>query len=115
LYPTHPLPFVNAARTYQQLNQRGLSTAHVQRAVALDPSFPLPHVDLAQALLYQGKVEACQKSLLKALALARHGGSLSLFLSLSLSFWLPLPFAQCLTLSPLSSSPPLQWVTSRTW
>jgi len=85
MYPSHPLPFVNAARTYQQLNQRGLSSAHVQRAVALDPSFPLPHVDLAQALLYQGKVDACQESLQRALALARHGESpFSFFLSLYL-------------------------------
>ena len=75
LYPSHPLPFINAARTYQQLNLRDSAAKHIAYAVALDPYFPLPHVDLAQALLYQGKVEACSEAINKALKLARHGES----------------------------------------
>ena len=73
LYPSHPLPFINAARTYQQLNLRDSAARHIAYAVALDPYFPLPHVDQAQAMLYQGKVEACSEAINKALKLARHG------------------------------------------
>jgi tetratricopeptide (TPR) repeat protein len=73
LYPQHPLPFINAARSYQQLNQRTLAAQHLARAIELDPLFPLPHIDAAQSLLYQGKVEACSEALERALTLARHG------------------------------------------
>jgi predicted Zn-dependent protease len=38
LDPLHPLPFVNAARTYTQLSQPTNSAAHLATAIARDPA-----------------------------------------------------------------------------
>lgn len=74
--PQHPLPFVNAARSYLQLNQKLLASSHIHRAIALDPDFPQPLVDMAQSLLFQGKTAACEGVLQRALGLARHVGDI---------------------------------------
>ena len=38
LDPSHPLPFVNAARTYTQLSQPTQAAEHLARAIELDPA-----------------------------------------------------------------------------
>lgn len=70
--PTHPLPFVNAARTYQQLNQTSTARRHLDRALLLDPSFSLTYIDVAQGALQGGRTEEALQILDKALLLARH-------------------------------------------
>jgi tetratricopeptide (TPR) repeat protein len=70
--PTHPLPFVNAARTYQQLSQTATAKKHLDRALELDPSFSLTYIDVAQAALQAGETEKALQILDRALVLARH-------------------------------------------
>ena len=70
--PLHPLPFVNAARTYQQLNQTTTAKQHLDGALSLDPTFALTHVDVAQAALQVGKTQEALEILDRALLLARH-------------------------------------------
>lgn len=70
--PTHPLPFVNAARTYQQLNQLTTARLHLDKALLLDPHFSLTYIDVAQAALQAGKTEESLRILDRALLLARH-------------------------------------------
>jgi len=72
LNPRNPLPFVNAARTYQQMSQPSTSERHLQCAVAIDPSFALTHIDVAQGLLHRGSVQEALKTLDYALRLSRH-------------------------------------------
>ena len=36
--PLHPLPFVNAARTYTQLSQPTNAAKHLARAISVDPA-----------------------------------------------------------------------------
>jgi tetratricopeptide (TPR) repeat protein len=50
----HPLPWVNAARTYQQLGQLTAATSHIEVALALDPSLAMTRVDKAQLLRQAG-------------------------------------------------------------
>lgn len=76
LCPDHPLPFVNAARSYQNLNQPALAKAHLAHALQVDPSFPLTYVDLAQAKLQSGRAEEALEQLQRALDLARHVGDI---------------------------------------
>jgi len=72
LNPRNPLPFVNAARTYQQMSQPSTSERHLQCAVAIDPTFALTHIDVAQGLLHRGAVQEALKTLDYALRLSRH-------------------------------------------
>ena len=70
--PHHPLPFVNAARTYQQLNQTTTAKQHLDGALRLDHTFALTHIDVAQAALQAGKTQKALNILDKALLRARH-------------------------------------------
>lgn len=45
-----PLPFVSAARVYQQLGQLGTAKRHLRRALELDGSLAMTLVDLSQLL-----------------------------------------------------------------
>ncbi len=68
----NPLPFVNAARTYQQLNQSATSKQHLTCASVIDPHFALTHIDVAQAALQEGRTEKALSVLQHALSLTRH-------------------------------------------
>jgi len=68
----NPLPFVNAARTYQQLNQGSTSRKHLNCAASIDPHFALTHIDVAQAALQEGRTQKALSVLDHALSLTRH-------------------------------------------
>ena len=51
--PNHPLPFLNASRVYQQLNQHQLCKVHMAKALDLDRSLSLTLVDIAQFKLHE--------------------------------------------------------------
>jgi tetratricopeptide (TPR) repeat protein len=51
--PNHPLPFLNASRVYQQLNQMQLCKKHMEKAFNLDKSLSLTLVDIAQFKLHE--------------------------------------------------------------
>lgn len=70
--PDHPLPYLNAARVYQQLGQQVQSLRHMRFALEADPTFSVARVDLAQHLLHLGHTEAAKQTLDSALSLARH-------------------------------------------
>jgi tetratricopeptide (TPR) repeat protein len=67
----HPLPWVNAARTYQQLGQLDAANAHVAVALALDPSIAMTRVDHAQLLRQSERMEEAVTTIDIALTLAR--------------------------------------------
>jgi len=71
LAPNNPLCYVNAARTYQQLNQVGTAERHLQAALLLDPAMAMVRVDLAQNLLLSGHAAHALQILDEALYLAR--------------------------------------------
>jgi Tfp pilus assembly protein PilF len=70
--PTHPLPFVNSARTFTQMGQFDLAIAHIARALELDVSYCMTYVDLAQVHLQRGHTREALVLIEKALVLARH-------------------------------------------
>ena len=70
--PDHPLPYLNAARVYQQLGQQLQSLRHMKLALNADPSFSVARVDLAQHCLHLGHTEAALQTLDSSLRLARH-------------------------------------------
>lgn len=72
LDPLHPLPYANAARTYQQLNQTQAAERHLQKALALDSSLALIRVDMAQHMSLSGRASEALHLLDEALTLARH-------------------------------------------
>jgi len=51
--PNHPLPYLNASRVYQQLNQMHLCKEHMAKAFGLDRSLSLTLVDIAQFKLHE--------------------------------------------------------------
>ena len=53
LEPEHPLPYLNASRVYQQLNQLTLCKKHMAKAFDLDRSLSLTLVDIAQFKLHE--------------------------------------------------------------
>ncbi len=55
LEPGHPLPFLNAAHVYQQLNQQSLAKKHSQYALTLDDTLSLTLVDIAQAKMNESR------------------------------------------------------------
>lgn len=69
--PSHPLPYVNAGRTYQQLNQLHLAEEHLRVALTLDPTLAMTHVDLAQYYMFTGHPNVLD-ILENALKLAKH-------------------------------------------
>jgi tetratricopeptide (TPR) repeat protein len=46
--PLHPLPYTNAARAYQQLQQGAAADRHLAHALQLDPTLAMTWVDMAQ-------------------------------------------------------------------
>lgn len=69
---SHPFPYINAARTYQQLSQFNSVMHHLDRAIAIDPCLAMTKVDLSQSLLRFGKTEDAVKKLDEAMLQARH-------------------------------------------
>ena len=81
LDPSNPLPFLSAARVYQQLQLYSLSSSHMQRAAEVDPSLAMTFVDMAQANIMTVTVASgadyCfgrseDELLLRAVSLCRH-------------------------------------------
>jgi tetratricopeptide (TPR) repeat protein len=68
----NPLPFVNAGRTYQQLQQPKVSELHLNQALAVDPTFALTQIDVAQSALHKGQTQLALNVLDHALYLSRH-------------------------------------------
>lgn len=50
----NPLPYLNAARTYQQLAQFDHAWIHFKQAAEKDPELAMIKIDMAQALMQQG-------------------------------------------------------------
>jgi tetratricopeptide (TPR) repeat protein len=55
LEPGHPMPYLNASRVYQQLNQMQSAKLHMKKALELDDALSLTLVDIAQYKLQQNK------------------------------------------------------------
>lgn len=70
--PSNPVPFINAARTYQQMNQRSNASKHLNHALKTDPALAMTKVDLAQNLMQSGHTEEALQMLDEALQLAKH-------------------------------------------
>ena len=68
--PLNPLPFINAARTYQQLGQLHTAKQHLCAALRLDGSMAMVRVDLAQNSLLGGNAAPALGLLDEALQLA---------------------------------------------
>ena len=67
----NPLPYVNAARTYQQLGQYSTASHHLELAIALDPALSMTRVDVAQNHSHEGRTQEALDMLQTALLLAR--------------------------------------------
>ena len=70
--PLHPLPYVNAARTYVQLNQSKKALSHLSYAIFLDKYQASTMVDLSQIYLLSGKTKLALETLQIALNMAKH-------------------------------------------
>ena len=70
--PLHPLPYVNAARTYVQLNQPKKAFLHLSTAIRLDQFSSSTRVDLSQIYLLSGRTELALSTLQEALDMAKH-------------------------------------------
>lgn len=55
LEPGHPMPYLNASRIYQQLNQKQLAKLHMKKALQLDDALSLALVDIAQYKIQENK------------------------------------------------------------
>ncbi len=55
LEPGHPMPYLNASRVYQQLNQMQLAKLHMRKALRLDDALSLTLVDIAQYKIQEKK------------------------------------------------------------
>jgi tetratricopeptide (TPR) repeat protein len=58
LEPGHPMPYLNASRVYQQLNQMQLAKLHMKKALQLDDALSLTLVDIAQYKIQQNKKQS---------------------------------------------------------
>ncbi len=67
----HPLPYVNAGRTYQQLGQLSTARDHLKIAMTLDPSLAMTRVDYAQLLRQMNEIDQAVVTIEEALELAR--------------------------------------------
>ena len=72
LNPLHPLPYINAARTYVQLNQPTKALLHLSVAILLDESLASTRVDLSQIYLLSGKTRLALTTLQLALNMSKH-------------------------------------------
>jgi len=69
---SNPLPFINAARTYQQLSQPVAALRHIALALRRDSFLPMTFVDLAQIFVHLGRTQEAVLALDHALVLSRH-------------------------------------------
>jgi tetratricopeptide (TPR) repeat protein len=70
--PAHPLPYTNAARAYQQLQQWSLAEYHLKTSLSYDASLAMTYVDIAQGRSLTGRIESALQLLDAALPYARH-------------------------------------------
>lgn len=70
--PSHPLPYTNAARAYQQLQQWSLAEHHLKMSLSYDPHLAMTYVDIAQGRSLTGRVDSALQLLDAALPYARH-------------------------------------------
>ena len=68
----NPLPFVNAARTYQQLSQPQAALNHISIALKYDSNLPMTYVDLSQIYLHIGRTREALQALDYALAISKY-------------------------------------------
>lgn len=72
LDPFHPLPLINAARTYQQLGELQTALLHIQIAMQCDPDLAMTRVDYAQLLRQLHKIEEAVVMIDEAYRMSRH-------------------------------------------
>lgn len=70
--PLHPLPYTNAARAYQQLQQWSLAEHHLAMSLSCDPYLATTYVDIAQGRSLTGRVDSALQLLDAALPYACH-------------------------------------------
>lgn len=71
-HSANPLPYINAARAYQQLSEPIVALNHMLMALKYDSFLPMIFVDLAQIFLHTGKTKEAIESLNHGLIIARH-------------------------------------------
>lgn len=72
LDPLHPLPLINASRTYQQLGELQTALQHIETAVQCDPDLAMTRVDYAQLLRQLNRIEDAVAMIEQGYNLARH-------------------------------------------
>lgn len=60
--PTHPFPFLNCARLYQQVNQLFMCKLHMQRALTIDDTLSVTLIELAQSTMHHPGLLALHSS-----------------------------------------------------
>lgn len=68
----NPLPYINAARAYQQLSEPITALNHISIALKYDSFLPMIFVDLAQIFLHLGKTKEAIDSLDHGLIISKH-------------------------------------------
>ena len=68
----NPLPYVNAARTYQQLSQPLAALTHISIALKYDCNLPMTYVDLSQIYLHIGRTKEALQALDHALEISKY-------------------------------------------
>ncbi|CAE7465064.1 unnamed protein product, partial [Symbiodinium microadriaticum] len=53
--PTHPMPYLNASKLYQQMNQLELAKVHMRKALRVDSSLAITLVDIAQFKIHESR------------------------------------------------------------
>ena len=53
--PTHPMPYLNASKLYQQMNQLDLARTHMRKALRVDSSLAITLVDIAQFKIHESR------------------------------------------------------------
>lgn len=70
--PDNPLPYINTARIFLQLQQPAQAVRHLQAAIALDPAFVLAQVDLGRTLRTLDRLQESMDIFKEALQKARN-------------------------------------------
>src|SRR5438874_2356959 len=66
LEPYNPLPYLNAAHVYQQLNQPQHARTHLMKALEIDSTLALIYVDIAQAKMNERRYKMANFTSTKA-------------------------------------------------
>jgi tetratricopeptide (TPR) repeat protein len=53
--PGHPMPYLNASKLYQQMNQLDLAREHMRKALRVDSSLAITLVDIAQFKIHESR------------------------------------------------------------